>query len=186
MSLIHLLENIQIIILIIDGRISQFFVIIPADNITAGACFVIKSNAVVPDFGREEIESALISSELFEHVIRQPGVPLQEIRNIFLQIRVSIQSNTVLEDRGEVVLRGNNVRQVTAGQPGVVRHRFHVLILYLYSHLIRQILPHAHIFIIAVAGTCGNVPNRQDDAVLRRIRSFCGGRTWQLQKQQYS
>ena len=177
----HLQKNIQIIILIVDGRISQFFVIIPADNIPAGARFVVESYAVVPDFGREEIESALLTSKLFEHVVRQPGVPLKEIRSIFLQIRFGIQSNAVLENRGEVVLRGDNIRQVTAGQSGIVRHRFHILILYLYSHLIRQILPHAHIFIIAVAGTSINVPDRQDNAVLRRFRSFCGGRTWQLQ-----
>ena len=50
--LVHLLEHLQIIILIVDGRVTQLFVIVPADNIAAGTGLIIETDTVVSYFGR--------------------------------------------------------------------------------------------------------------------------------------
>ena len=120
MFLIHLKEYVQIIILIVDGRVTQLFVIVPADNIAAGTGLIIETDTVVSYFGREKIESSPFIAQLFEHVIGQPGISLQEIRTILLQIRICIQRHSVFQDRGEVFVGGDNIRQITAGQSGSV------------------------------------------------------------------
>ena len=88
--MVHLKKHVQIVILIVNGRVTQFFVIVPADDITAGGRHVVVSDTVIPDFDRKEIISTLLVPELFKHFICQPRIPLKEIRCIFLQVRGGI------------------------------------------------------------------------------------------------
>ena len=142
---VHLQENAQIIILIVYGRISQLFVIIPADHITAGGGFVVISDAVVSYFGRKEIEPLPFVSELSEYIMRNPLISLKEIRTILLQIRICIQRHAVFQYGGKIFVCGDNIRQITAGQSGRKLLRLHINIPDLHSYRIRQILPHAQI-----------------------------------------
>ena len=180
MVFVHLLQHVEIIILIVDGRVTQFLVIIPADNISAGAGLVVEPDAVVSDPGREEIKPIPFIPELFEHIISQPGIPLQQIRTVLLQIRVGIQRHPVFQNRGEILTGGHKIRQIPAGQSGRIILRRQINIPDLYTHQIRKILPHTQIFIIAAAGTVKVIADRQDNPLLRR------GRTGQeRQNQQY-
>ena len=113
---VHLQEHVQIIIFIVDGRVTKLLVIIPADNITAGAAFVIVSDAVVSDLGREEIESVLFISQLFKDIIGLPRISLEEIGTILLQIRIGIQCYAVFQNPGEIFASGDNVRQIAKKQ----------------------------------------------------------------------
>ena len=192
--LVHLQKHVQIIILIVDGRVTQLFVIVPADNIAAGAGLVVVSNAVISDFCREEIESILFIPQLLKHIIGHPRVSLEEIGTILLQVGISIQSHTVIKNPGEIFAGCDNVRQIAAGQSGSVLLICQKNILNIHANLIRQILPHAEIFIITGPGTRGVFTDRQDNPVLLRgrflrgrggvrgSRSFCESRIGQEQK----
>ena len=180
---VHLEEHFQIIILIVDRRIAQFFVIIPADDVTARRRCIIVSDPVVSYLDREEIESVPFIPQLLEHIISDPRISLEQIRAILLQIRIGVQRHAVLQDRGEILICGDNIRQVTAGQSGRELIRCHIVIPDLHSRQVRQILPQAQILIIAWPGTRSAVSDRQDYTLLRRVRfpgsgrSLCGGRS---------
>ena len=116
MILVHLQQHAQEIVLIGNGRIAQLFVVVPADNIAAGCRFIVITNAVVPYFDREKVESVPFVPELFEDIVSKPRVSLEDVRAILLQIRIDVQRHAVFQNRGKVFVSGDNIRQVTAGQ----------------------------------------------------------------------
>ena len=129
MVFMHLLKYMQIIFRVVDGRIPEFLIIIPAYDIASLGGLVAESYTVIPDLGREEIESPIFVPELFEYVIRRPDIPFEQIWDIFLQIRRGIQGYAVLQDLGQVVACGDNVRQIAAGQSGFILLRCYIRII---------------------------------------------------------
>ena len=172
-------KYLQIIFLAVDGRIAKFLIIIPAYDITPLGGYVAESYTVISDLGREEIESPIFVPELFEYVIRRPDIPFEQIWDIFLQIRRGIQGYAVLQDLGQIVACGDNVRKIAAGQSGFILLRCYVRKIDFHAYLFRQILPHAKIRVVAVARALGRIRDRQDDTF------FGGDRTGQERQNQY-
>ena len=174
----HLPEHLQIIFFIIDRRISQLFVIIPAYSITAVAGAVAVSDAVVSDSGRKEIKTVPFISELSEHVIAASCGPVKQIRDIFLQVRIHIERCPIFQNRGEIIIGGDNVRKVVAGQCGSVLFLRQINIADFHIQQILKILPHTQLVHIDVACTVTHIADRQDHMI------FCSGRIPQGENQQ--
>ena len=113
---IHLLQDIQIIVLAVNGRVAQFLVIVPADDIAAVGTPDAEADVVVSDPGREKIKSFSVVNQLLIDAIGLPGRSDQKIRNIFRKIRLDIQCHPVFQNGGEIIIGGNNIRQIAAGQ----------------------------------------------------------------------
>ena len=143
----HLHEYLQVIILIVDRWITKFLVIIPADNVSAVVRCVAVSDAVVPDFLRKEIKAVPPVPELFENIIGQSGITFKQIRNIFLKVRISIQRYSVFQNRGKIVVGGNDIGQIPAGQPRCIGLRCKIDKLNLHVQLIFHILPQSKLVI---------------------------------------
>ena len=108
----HLQQHVHVIVFVMDERVPELPVIIPAHDVAALAGCGVEAYAVVADLCREEVESLAVGAQLLQYVAGQPDVPAQQVRGVLLQIGCRVQRNVVFLDRGKVVLRGNDVRRL--------------------------------------------------------------------------
>ena len=166
----HLHEYLQVIILIVDRWITKFLVVIPADNVSAVIRCVAVSDTVISDLLREEIKAVSLVPEFFENIIGQPGITFKQIRNKFLKVGISIQRYSVLQNRGKIVVGGNDIGQISAGQSRSIGLRCKINELDLHVQLIFQILPQSKLVIPvdAAVGTISDITDRQNCTFLSK------------------
>ena len=164
---VHLQEHVQIIVLVVDGRVAQLLVVIPADDVAPVIGLIVVSRAVDSDLLGNKIETFFILIDLFDHLNGQTDVPPEQIRRVFLHVRIDIQREPLFPDLREVVVGDQDVRQVSAVHHGGVFLLRHVNIPNLRADLILQIPPHPQLVFSAHsgAGAVEGVPDRQHGAL---------------------
>ena len=164
----HLLQYVQIIILVVDGRISQFLIIIPADNVAAVIRLAAVSRAFDPDLLGDEHENVFTMIDLFEHSVCQTDVSLQEVWRILLYIRIDIQGKTLFPDLGKIVVGDHDIGHVPAVHCVSVLLRRQVFILDLHTDPVFKILPHPQMVFAVHPGAAAvdGIADRQYPALL--------------------
>ena len=169
MIVVHLHKDSQIIILVVDRRVSQLLIVIPANDESAIIRLIVVTRAIDSNLLGYKPES-IIFIDLLDYPISNAHFSLQQVRCIFFQIRINIQRQALISDFRKIVVGDHDIRQISAQHCCGVFLRRQIDELYFHADLVFKILPHSQLVfsIDTFFGAVLGITYRQDRAFLLR------------------